>query len=214
MVDHLPVTPGSGSNVATDEIGGVHFQRVKVTFGADGAAADVSKDNPIPVMGKTLIAGGNFSRPANTDPYAAGDLVANALLANAVGAIQITAARVNGGTGRILRASLAKSTGDLTNAQFRVHLYKNDPAAAAGISFGDNGAWLTKQAGYLGSFDITMESTFSDAAKGFGAPSVGAFISFETAAGSQLLYALVEARAPYAPASAESFTLALEIDQD
>lgn len=48
MADGAEVSPGIGLVVATDEIGGVHYQRVKLTFGADGAAADVSSAAPLP----------------------------------------------------------------------------------------------------------------------------------------------------------------------
>lgn len=40
-------TPGAVA--ATDDIGSVHYQRVKVNFGVDGAATDVSASNPLPV---------------------------------------------------------------------------------------------------------------------------------------------------------------------
>lgn len=39
------------STVATDDIGGVHYQRVKATFGADGVATDVSAADPLPIAG-------------------------------------------------------------------------------------------------------------------------------------------------------------------
>ena len=39
-------------------------------------------------------------------------------------------------------------------------------------------------------------------------------LTFDATAGSTSLYALLEARAAYVPTSAETFTLALEIDQD
>lgn len=164
--------------------------------------------------GRTVVIGGTFTRPADTNAYAVGDLVANTTTASAVAAIPVAAARVNGGTGRITRARLKKSGAPLTNAQFRVHIYRDDPAASSGITNGDNGAWLTKEANYLGAFDITLDRAFSDGAKGLGVPTTGPFIAFDTAAGSQLLYALIEARANYTPANAEIFTLALEIDQD
>jgi hypothetical protein len=42
--------PGAGEVVATDEIAGRQFQRVKVTLGADGVdGGDVSAGNPLPV---------------------------------------------------------------------------------------------------------------------------------------------------------------------
>lgn len=40
MSDNFDVTPGSGRSVATDDIGGVHHQRIKLSLGADGSATD------------------------------------------------------------------------------------------------------------------------------------------------------------------------------
>lgn len=46
----LPVPTTSGDVIATDDIGGVKFQRVKLTLGADGVNnGDVSASNPVPV---------------------------------------------------------------------------------------------------------------------------------------------------------------------
>lgn len=42
MADNIAITQGAGTTVATDDIGGVHYQRVKPTLGADGTAVDVS----------------------------------------------------------------------------------------------------------------------------------------------------------------------------
>lgn len=41
--------PGAGIVFATDDIGDVHYPRTKISFGADGSAADVSSSNPLPV---------------------------------------------------------------------------------------------------------------------------------------------------------------------
>lgn len=51
MADNLGYTPGTGAEVATDEIGGKHYQRVKIGVGVDGAAVDVSATDPMPVTG-------------------------------------------------------------------------------------------------------------------------------------------------------------------
>ena len=40
MADNVNFTPGSGASGATDEIGGVHYPRVKIALGADGVAVD------------------------------------------------------------------------------------------------------------------------------------------------------------------------------
>lgn len=49
MADNVGYTPGTGAIVAADEIGGVLFQRVKLTSGVDGTATDVSSASPLPV---------------------------------------------------------------------------------------------------------------------------------------------------------------------
>jgi hypothetical protein len=42
MADNVDITPGTGATVAADEIGGVKYQRVKLSLGADGTANDAS----------------------------------------------------------------------------------------------------------------------------------------------------------------------------
>lgn len=48
MADNVALPAVSGS-VAADDIGGIKHQRVKVEFGADGTASDVSNANGLPV---------------------------------------------------------------------------------------------------------------------------------------------------------------------
>ncbi len=55
MADDLVLNPGAlGATLATDEIAGRHFQRVKATFGPDGTAGDVTAANPFPVDAQPL----------------------------------------------------------------------------------------------------------------------------------------------------------------
>jgi hypothetical protein len=154
----------------------------------------------------------NFTRPADTTAYASGDLVANSTTAGSVVPMTFAVTRASGGTGAIVRARLKKTTTGVTNAAFRVHLHKNAPT----YSNGDNGAWLTTESLYLGSFDITMDRVFSDGAKGIGIPVTGNGqpILFDAATGSQNIYAEIEARGAYTPGNAEVFTLTLEVVQN
>jgi len=165
------------------------------------------------VGGNTAIVGNSIMRPANSTPYALGQLVANSTIAGSVTPINIAAARKNAGTGRVLRARLSKTTTSLTNASFRVHLFKTAPTTTSG-----DGAAFSGVAGvaaiHLGYVDITMDVAFSDGAKGVGAPAVGSCISFDAPSGTTNISALIEARAAYTPGSAETFTLALEVDRD
>ncbi len=55
MADNTELNAGSGGDViATDEIGDVKHQRVKVQYGDDGEATDVSAANPLPVWNYAL----------------------------------------------------------------------------------------------------------------------------------------------------------------
>lgn len=49
MADNVAITAGAGTVIATDDIGGVHYQRVKVAFGLDDAATMVSASNGLPI---------------------------------------------------------------------------------------------------------------------------------------------------------------------
>ena len=58
MADNVAITAGAGTNIATDDIGGVHYQRVKVTYGADGSATDPSSTAPFPIASYPVASGG------------------------------------------------------------------------------------------------------------------------------------------------------------
>lgn len=86
MADNVAVTPGSGASVAADEISGVYHQRVKVEFGADGTATDVSAAAPLPVApiaNQVGVAGGAGANSALTQrvTIATDDTVATDLTA-------------------------------------------------------------------------------------------------------------------------------------
>jgi hypothetical protein len=157
-----------------------------------------------------VLGGASFTRPADTTAYASGDLVANSTTAGSVSPLSLTVAPVNNGTGVIRRVWLQKSGTSLTNASFRVHLYAQSTAITC--ANGDNSAWSTNSvAGYIGSYDVTMDRAFTDGAKGFGLPSIGQELFFAAPNGTRAILALLEARAAYTPASAEVFTLTAEV---
>lgn len=62
--DNVAITPGAGTTIATDTIGGVDYPRVKVSLGADGSARDmVGKCTPYSLISaatnnSTLVASG------------------------------------------------------------------------------------------------------------------------------------------------------------
>ena len=50
-MDNVGYTPGSGEIIATDDIGGVQYQRVKAVWGVDGVANDINATTPLPIQG-------------------------------------------------------------------------------------------------------------------------------------------------------------------
>jgi hypothetical protein len=78
MADNVSIDPGSTTPIATDEIGGAHYQRVKLALGADGENdGDVSRANPVPVQQVeaevTFLSGTSDSAGANTVVAAPGE---------------------------------------------------------------------------------------------------------------------------------------------
>lgn len=163
------------------------------------------------VGGNSIVAGGSFARPTNTTAYSSGQLVGNSVTAGSIVPITCTLARKTGGTGVITGIRLSKTTSNLVNASFRVHLFKNSPTTAVGDGGTFAGSINGVAAICLGYYDLTMDQAYSDGAKGFVAASGKVF---DTVGGSQNLYALIEARGAYTPGNGETFALAVEALRD
>jgi hypothetical protein len=89
MADNFVANAGSGgSTFASDEISSVHYPRVKLSWGADGAVADASVAAPIPVeLVATAAAGLTIFRSLDLDEGALEVVKASA---GVVYAIEIT----------------------------------------------------------------------------------------------------------------------------
>ena len=66
-VNYLPSPDPSAVPIAADNIGGLFHQRVKIGVGGDGAAADVSDQNPMPVADLTLALIGEAAQSATVN---------------------------------------------------------------------------------------------------------------------------------------------------
>jgi hypothetical protein len=73
MADNTTLNPGVGGDViATDDIAGVKYQRIKIGFGEEGTYLDVSDTDPLPVLGPLTDAelrGGGDCRHGRADRY-------------------------------------------------------------------------------------------------------------------------------------------------
>jgi hypothetical protein len=110
MSDNVSITAGSGVSVAADDIGGIQYQRVKISHGADGSATDASNSSPLPIT--QGISGVADARKTVTT---AGTRVA--LVASSTPARQVFITALSGNTGIIcvggstVVASLSTRTG-------------------------------------------------------------------------------------------------------
>lgn len=94
MADNVAITAGTGTSIATDDIGGVQYQRVKPSWGVDGAAVDVSATDPMPVRSQPRVVRLSVTPTISTTAYASGDVLGGQMtFSNAV--------RVSGGSGVI-----------------------------------------------------------------------------------------------------------------
>lgn len=153
----------------------------------------------------TLVSA-EFTRPADTTAYAAGDAVSNSTSAPVL--MEFTAAPHNGERGIIRSLRFTKSDNDTTNADFRVHLFSvaitavNDNAAFS-LAFADRG-------NRIGHIDIADTDLIGGAANE--AYRSDFVLPFECASNDNKLYALIEARGAYTPGSEEQFFVELGLD--
>ena len=162
---------------------------------------------PIFVAGNTVLASASFTTPAGTTAYASGGLIANSGAAGSVAPMAFTVCRTAGGTGMVRRGRIKSTDMGFGGQNVRLHLYRDSPV----LTNGDHAAWLTTEANYLGAIDVTFDKTFSDQVKGIGVPNAGSEINFDCAAGSQVIYGLVEARGAITPQGGKVMTVVLEV---
>ena len=153
----------------------------------------------------------DFNRPADTTAYASGDLVANSTIAASVNPLTFNCSR--GGI-RIVSARVSKTDEtDVANATFRLHLFGSSPT----VVNGDNGANSFNLSDYIGYIDFDVMVAATDEAytythAGDAGFNNGAAEGFYHFASSSNIYGLLEARAAYSPASAETFTVTLVVE--
>lgn len=180
----------------------------------------------LPYVGMTplprLVSASSFTRPADTNLYTFGDLLANSTTAGSVTPLSLAVGLTNGQPGWIRSARLI-SVGDnthnyavTTNYLFRAHFYPTQPT----VINGDNGVFAASIPD-IGSIDITFDRTYAngssglDSAEGVGGPSFGEEIAFipggATNSGVNTIYALLEVRAGLTPISGQNFVLQVEV---
>lgn len=162
------------------------------------------------VGGKTALVSGTFTRPADTTPYTANDVVANST--SAATPLELTGAtRLAAGSGYITKVKLLKSTASATNAVFRIWFYLASPTSNGNDNASFSLLWANR-ASQIGYVDISLTT------EGGSSTTAGNFVSsisipFKLAAGTSI-YAVLEAKAAYTPGSEEQFYIEAMIEQN
>lgn len=162
-----------------------------------------------------------FTRPADTNAYAQGDLVANDTTAGNVVPMRFGVSKLGYGTGRVVGARLLKDDATATNADFILHLFSSEPTSSAGdnAQFNNSGVYAVSSVdSYLGSITIDMTSgavADADALIESVAASPQLYFDLELEANAgRVIYGLLEADAAYSPASGEIFKIWLFIENE
>lgn len=152
------------------------------------------------------VTSNTITRPNDTTAYASGDLVANNTTAGSVTPFSWNVGAFRGT--KIWRVGIAKSSTSVTNAAYRVHIYNDSPTVANG----DNGAWSSTRARYVGFVDVAAPAAaFSDA---YYANGIFVNNSLQAPLFAYLdldgyLYGLLEARGAYTPTAQETYAITL-----
>lgn len=134
MADNL-TAPAAGAVLASDEIAGVHFPRTKIGFGADGAYADVTSGNRLPVdigSGPFAVTGAFYQA---TQPVSlAGTVAVSGPLTDTQ--LRATAVPVSGSfwqtTQPVSASALPLPTGAMADSTFTTRIPTLGPKASSG----------------------------------------------------------------------------------
>jgi hypothetical protein len=154
----------------------------------------------------------NFTRPNDTTPYTAADLVANSTTAGSVVPMQFPVGEyMPERGGRVKSAIMAKSGDTVTAASFTLHLFSSEPTVDAG----DNAAFAPSSVdNWIGSIALDISSG-ALVVTGLGARELIAAspeVVFHNSVG--VLFGLLVAAGAYTPAANEVFTVTLNIERE
>lgn len=156
----------------------------------------------------------NFTRPADTTAYAAGDAVSNSTSAPSVITFDAVA-RANAGSGIIIGAVMIDSANQTTKGQFELYLYDTTFAAD-----NDNALFTPSDAETETLIGIIQFNNWfvGDATSGAGGNAVctvqGLSIPYTCGGAVDDVFGLLVVRNAYTPVSAEKFTFRLQVVQN
>lgn len=220
MADNFPITPGTGRNAATKEVthsgdtADVQLVQLVGVTGAEGSRTVVEEPFIGFVGSKQKTISTNFTRPADTNAYAAGDAVTNSTSAPSILTFDAVA-RANAGSGVIVGAVLIDSANQATKGQFELWLYDTSFSAD-----NDNAAFTPSDGEtetLIGVIEFNIPKV-GDATSGAGGncvyPVPNLSIPYTCGGSSDDIFGLLVVRNAYTPVSAEKFTVRLFVVQN
>lgn len=190
---------------------------------ATESGAELERLDSLKYGGKCVVVTGEFVRPADTTAYAAGDVVSNSTGATVLILFPATpsaqaqgCASQNGGSGYITKARLSTSKKDET-AQYRLYLYTVNEATASVVA--DNVADTRIYADRLvvvGYIDFPACSSAAGTGSNTAADTqtTDVRLPFKCAPDTRALYGKLVNITGTTPASAQTFSISLTVDQN
>ncbi len=175
MADNTTLDAGSGGDtIATDDIAGVKYQRVKVTAGADGTATDIIAGGGVEASALLVTVASDSTGVLSVDDNGGSLTVDNAALSVVGGGVEATAQRVtlasdstgvlsvddNGASLTVDNASLSVTGGGVELGAMRVTI-ANDSTGV--VSVDDNGGSLTVDGTVAVSGTVAVDSELTTA---------------------------------------------------
>ena len=117
MADNVTINASSGTaNVASDDVGGVQFQNVKIDVGGNGLSVPLSSSNPLPVTASTTNTSITNGRTVTVSANVAVALATSTVVKEVIITAELdnTGVVVVGGSGVV--STLATRTGVPLNA--------------------------------------------------------------------------------------------------
>lgn len=230
MTDNVSITAGSGTVIATDDVGGSHYQRVKLVDGTADSTSAIPGDSTNgldvdvtrigagethvgEVGGHMTTVSGEFTRPSNTIQYSVGDTISNSTVSTTLLEIQ-NVARANGSSGYITSIQVVTNKKNLAD-RVRVHLCNasdvtvsvdNTPHRELYADVSKRIDWLD-----LPAMISPADQTNSDMSK---TRDSTIRIPFTCAGGTRSIWIELEALTRLVPISGQKFTVILSADNN
>ncbi|WP_119271439.1 hypothetical protein [Taklimakanibacter deserti] len=217
MADNVTI-PATGSGtatpiVATDDVSGIHYQRVKLDGGGDGASTPIlagaqASASALAVVGPNdefVTVTTAFNRPADTTAYAVNDTVSDSTSAPTTFTIS-NAAKASGGSGLITDIVVVSNNDPATPLQGEIFIFDSSVTSP-----NDNAAFALSDADMaklVGVVPIALEDVGNNDVDHIQGLNMGF-----TCVGSANLRFLVRAKNAYTPASGEAFTFRFKIQR-